>query len=229
MHHKRLAHRSAVRLVALAVLAASAAPLATYADTSPGYVHDSDGKVVTTIYGECVHTLWWKPSMAVPGCDGYKEAAVVVPKPVEHVEPAPAPEPVAPAKPEKVTLDAKTLFNFDKATLRPDGRDKLDTLVAKLKRYPTVIDVQVVGYTDRIGSSAYNKRLSEKRAQTVADYLRSRTDVKRTKYEVLGKGKADPVVECHNTGSAKALIKCLQPNRRVEVNITAETDPGAQQ
>lgn len=229
MHHKSPVNRRASRLVALAVLAASAAPLATYADTSPGYVHDSDGNVVTTIYGDCVHTLWWKPGMAVPGCDGYKEAAVVVPKPVEHVEPAPAPEPVAPAKPEKVTLDAETLFNFDKATLRPEGRDRLDTLVAKLKRYPTVIDVQVVGYTDRIGSNAYNKRLSEKRAQTVADYLRSRTDVKRAKYTVLGKGKADPVVECHNTGSAKALIKCLQPNRRVEVNITAETQPGAQQ
>ncbi len=82
--------------------------------------------------------------------------APVVAPPAPAPAPAPAPTPVA----EKVTLSADTLFDFDKAVLRSDGKEKLDDLVDKLK----AVDVQTIidiGYTDRIGSKAYNLKLSE--------------------------------------------------------------------
>ncbi|MGD2113124.1 MAG: OmpA family protein [Gammaproteobacteria bacterium] len=181
-----------------------------------GYlVGDRGGSVVYTSRGECVHTSSWKPSLAVPGCDNY----------VEKMEPtSAAPVQVAVAEPkrlEMVTLDARTLFAFDKAELRPESRQVLDEMAQRLNDYPEITRVVISGYTDRIGAEAYNKELSRRRAQSVADYLSERTDVRRTGIEVRAMGEAEPLVECRQTGSFKALVECLQPNRRVTVDISA--------
>jgi OOP family OmpA-OmpF porin len=182
-----------------------------------GYLVDTGGgSVVYTSRGECVHTSAWKPSLAVPGCDNY----------VEKMEPAAAaPVQVAAAPPkrlEMVTLDARTLFGFDKAELRPEAKQVLDDMAQRLNGYPDVTQVVISGYTDLIGTEAYNKELSRRRAQAVADYLSARTDVSRTGIEVRAMGEADPLVECHNTGSFKAQVECLQPNRRVTVDVRAK-------
>lgn len=236
MKRLRPPHVSGKHLAGLLVLAATGLPLTGHA-SSPGYLHDRIGQIVTDGYGGCVHVRGWKPSDAVPGCDGVPKRsnlsametpAPAMPAPQPKPQPMPMKKPVPPPKPQKVTLNTDTLFAFNKATLRPQARQRLDEIVRKLKGYPSVTDVTITGYTDRIGTRAYNQQLSERRAEAVAAYLRAHTDVNRTKFQVVGKGEQDPVVTCHGTGSAQALIKCLQPNRRAEVDIKAREVARAQ-
>lgn len=69
------------------------------------------------------------------------------------------------------TLKSDVLFNFNKATLKPEGQQALDQLYTQLSNMdPKDGSAVVLGYTDRIGSEAYNQQLSEKRAQSVVDY-----------------------------------------------------------
>lgn len=137
--------------------------------------------------------------------------------------PPPQPAPATPKAVERVdryTLSATELFEFDKATLRMP-QPKLDEIAAALARDASIGRVTITGYTDRLGSDEYNLRLSQRRAAAVKDYL-VRKGVAASRLEALGKGKANPVVECHDADRAK-LIKCLEPNRRVEVErITVE-------
>jgi OOP family OmpA-OmpF porin len=81
--------------------------------------------------------------------------------------------------------------------------------------------VVVTGHTDRLGTEAYNQKLSERRADAVRDYLVSK-GVPRDKIETIGMGEKQPVVQCDQK-AFKALIECLQPNRRVEVNAKGES------
>jgi OmpA-OmpF porin, OOP family len=81
-----------------------------------------------------------------------------------------------------------------------------------------------VGYTDRIGSDAYNLKLSQRRAQAVKDYLVTK-GIEPNRVYTEGKGEANPVKQCADPspkGEVKSraqLIACLQPNRRVEVEV----------
>ena len=185
-----------------------------------GYVQAPvSGVTVKDPFGLCWRTGYWTPAMATKECDP-ELLPKPKPAPVAVVPPAPAPAPMAP-KPveEKVTLSAETLFDFDKANLRSTGKEKLDDLVGKLKaiNVETIIDT---GYTDRIGSKAYNLKLSERRAESVKAYLVSK-GVPENRILAEGKGKANPVTkpgECKGHISRK-LIKCLQPDRRVEIDV----------
>ena len=79
----------------------------------------------------------------------------------------------------------------------------------------------ITGYTDRLGSDAYNQKLSERRAAAVKTYL-SGKGIEANRLTAQGKGETNPIVTCTETNKAQ-LIKCLEPNRRVEVeNFTAE-------
>jgi len=124
---------------------------------------------------------------------------------------------------QKITLASKALFDFDKAVLRPEGRAAIDSeIIAKLPQVQKLELVLVTGHTDRIGSQQYNQKLSERRADAVRDYLVSK-GVAKDKIETLGMGKTQPVpgVTC-NQKNRKELIACLQPNRRVEVEVKGE-------
>jgi OOP family OmpA-OmpF porin len=141
--------------------------------------------------------------------------------------PAPAPEviietppPPPPAKFEKVVLSVTELFPFNSAKLSMP-QPKLDEIAAVLIADPNITDIDVVGYTDRLGSAKYNQKLSERRATAVRDYLVSK-GVDGSRLKAYGKGEANPLVECHQKKRAE-LIACLAPNRRVEVEqITVE-------
>lgn len=144
--------------------------------------------------------------------------------------PAPAPAPAAPAprqavKPvaEKARIATQVLFDFDRATLRPDGRTALDD-VASRTRGVSVETVIVTGHADRIGGDEYNRRLSTRRAESVRAYLVSK-GLQSGRVYAEGKGETQPVTagKCGNMGpenrrNAK-LIACLQPDRRVEIEI----------
>ncbi|MFC5550452.1 OmpA family protein [Massilia aerilata] len=152
-------------------------------------------------------------------------APVIEPTPVAEA-PAPAPEP-APAPPppparfEKVTLSATELFAFDSATLSMP-QPKLDDIAAALQADPSISDVDIVGYTDRLGSTKYNQKLSQRRADAVREYLVGKgIDAKRL--QAHGKGETNPVVTDCKQKKRSELIECLAPNRRVEVEqITVE-------
>ena len=155
-------------------------------------------------------------------------AAIVEPAPAPVVEPAPAPAPVAePCKPvlETVTISAEKLFGFDKAKLQEGSKPILDEVAAKLKAHPEFELVMVTGHTDRLGSDAYNQKLSERRANTVKNYLISQ-GVDASRLQAVGKGESEPVVACDGVKGRNKLIECLQPNRRVVISDEKQHDAG---
>lgn len=102
------------------------------------------------------------------------------------------------------------LFEFDKFTLNADARKVLEKLVGIIKaKYPNN-EIIVEGHTDNIGSDEYNQNLSEKRAQTVAAYLKNTLGHDKISYRGLGKNK--PIAD-------NATSEGRQKNRRVEIII----------
>lgn len=142
------------------------------------------------------------------------------PAPTPAPTEAPPPPPPPPARFEKVTLSATELFAFDSAKLSMP-QPKLDEIANTLSQNPSLTDITITGYTDRIGSSKYNHKLSLRRANAVRDYLISK-GIDGSRLKAVGRGEENPVAECHQK-KRKELIACLAPNRRVEVEqITIE-------
>jgi outer membrane protein OmpA-like peptidoglycan-associated protein len=146
------------------------------------------------------------------------------PPPAPVAKPAPPPPAPAPAptpQVQKISLDSKALFDFDKAVLKPEGKAAIDSqVVGKLAQVQKLEVVLVTGHTDRLGSDAYNQKLSERRADAVRDYLVSK-GVDKAKIETIGMGEKQPVVQCDQK-NRQELIACLQPNRRVEIQAKGE-------
>ena len=152
--------------------------------------------------------------------------------------PAPAPEPVPAAAPvpvvaaapvaaqpvpvvvTRVNLSADSLFDFDSATVKPPGRVALDKLAVDLRglRYDSI---RVTGHTDRLGSTNYNAGLSSRRAAAVTQYLVQTGGVAPDKVAASGAGETVPVTgaACRGGSATPALVACLQPDRRVEVEV----------
>jgi OOP family OmpA-OmpF porin len=141
------------------------------------------------------------------------------PAPVYVAPPPPPPPP--PVLPRKVSFSEDSLFDFDKASVKAGGQQELDKFAAELKG--TQFDViNVTGHTDRIGSHAYNQKLSERRADAVKGYLMTSAGIAGDKIVAKGVDGAEPVTkagDCKGTKATKALIACLQPDRRVEVEV----------
>ena len=155
----------------------------------------------------------WTPGTAYPGCDG---AAKPPPPPPT---PAAAPAPAAPAAPvaaapkpaaQKVTYAADTFFDFDKYVIKPEGKAKLDDLVAKTKGLNLEVII-AVGHTDNIGTMAYNQKLSERRANAVKDYLVSK-GIEKNRIYTEGKSFKQPIAS-NKTAEGRAK------NRRTEIEV----------
>ncbi|MGX7004108.1 outer membrane protein OmpA [Caballeronia sordidicola] len=157
----------------------------------------------------CWRDAFWTPATANAKCDG----ALVAQAPQPPVAPAPAPV----IQSQKVTYQADALFDFDKAILKPGGKEKLDDLASKIGDLNLEV-VVATGYTDRIGSDKYNDRLSLRRAQAVKAYLVSK-GIEANRIYTEGKGKRNPVTTGCNQKNRKQLIACLAPDRRVEVEV----------
>jgi OOP family OmpA-OmpF porin len=135
----------------------------------------------------------------------------------------PQPEPIGPDVPAfaKMTLAAEVLFGFDKDNLKDEGKKILDVeVVEKMKAHPEVELVLITGHTDLIGDDKYNQKLSERRAAQVKKYIASQ-GIADSRLHAVGKGETQPVVDCKGV-RGKKLIECLQPNRRVVVEIEAQ-------
>src|SRR5687768_1980807 len=216
--------------------ASSASSAGGTPQATPGYVRSSDGRVVLSGSGQCVRSGSWVPSNAAEPCERVARAElppppVAVAPPEPKLEPAPppvaavAPVVVEPPRPviQKLTLSTDVLFDFGKAELKDSGKARLDQLAAEIKG-ADVDEIIAVGHADRIASEDYNQRLSEMRAQAVRDYLtEQRVTAQRVTAE--GRGETQPVTgeDCKKLGaergSNKKLIACLQPDRRVEIEV----------
>ena len=124
--------------------------------------------------------------------------------------PAVAAPPAPPARGTKIAEIPGPNFDFDKATLTPAGRQLVAAAALTLKQNPSV-RVSVDGHTDSIGSEAYNQKLSERRARTVADALVDE-GIARDRLHVQGFGKSRPVAD-NKTAEGRAR------NRRVEIVV----------
>jgi len=121
---------------------------------------------------------------------------------------------IPPQRFEKITLSAKELFAFDEYQVQ-GSQPKLDEIAKALKENPGIGGITITGYTDRLGTNEYNLALSKRRAESVQLYL-VRQGVDRSRLNIVGKGEADPLVKCDEK-EHEALVKCLEPNRRVEI------------
>ncbi|RBA25319.1 outer membrane protein OmpA [Herminiimonas fonticola] len=167
------------------------------------YAQASNGTIVRSGTGLCWHTGYWTPADSVAGCDG---ALVAAAAPAGAAPAGAAPVPTA----EKVTFAADAFFDFDKATLKPEGKAKLDDLASKLNSLNLEVII-AVGHTDSVGSDAYNQKLSIRRAEAVKGYLVNKgVDAKRVYTE--GKGEKQPVAT-NKTAAGRAQ------NRRVEIEV----------
>ena len=183
------------KIISILLLAISSV---AFAQQGPqGYLTDSNGQIVRSGTGLCWHDGYWTPANAVEGCD-----------PVAKKAPVSA----------KITLAADVLFDFNKSTLKPEGKAVLDKIVDNLMGLSTVEVIAITGYTDRIGSDKYNLTLSQKRANAVKAYLAK--TINDNVMVVQGKGKAKPVTgdTCKGPVTNK-LIQCLAPDRRAVIEI----------
>lgn len=152
----------------------------------------------------------------------------------EMAQPAP-PE----VREEVISLSANFLFGFDKYNLRPEAQTTLNELAQRLSR-TEVQSVRVEGNTDFMGSEAYNQRLSEQRAASVVNYLISRgVTAEKITAVGLGESQARMTEQCQNevnnlgrrVSAARkrtALIACIEPDRRVDIRLTATVERPAQ-
>jgi OmpA-OmpF porin, OOP family len=166
---------------------------------------------------------------------GRVPAPAPAPAPVEVPAPAPvpiaqAPAPVpAPARVpapvpvrQRVNLSADSLFDFDKAVLRPDGQTALQAFAQQLQGVE-LESINIEAHTDRLGTESYNQALSLRRAETVKAYLVVNTAIDSAKISTVGKGESTPVTkleDCKGNKPTVKLIACLQPDRRVVVEVT---------
>lgn len=145
--------------------------------------------------------MYWKG----PGCADLPAPAVVAARPAAPVvQSLPVVQPL-PVVPTKTTLGADGLFRFDRSAEGDLRGQTFDRVV-------------VTGHTDRLGAAAYNDALSLARAQTVRQLLvQNGVDAARVRAE--GKGERQPVAHCTGTARTPELIACLQPDRRVEIEV----------
>ena len=133
--------------------------------------------------------------------------------------PAPVAEPQIETK--NFAFSSDVLFAFGKANLKPAAAQALDAMQSEINASGLGnAAIQVNGYTDRIGKEAANLKLSQRRAETVANYIVSK-GAPAANVTAVGYGEANPVTgnTCDAVKGRKALIACLAPDRRVEVQV----------
>ena len=139
----------------------------------------------------------WTPATASPGCDGW-----LAPKKAAAKKPA--------VTQSKITLQADTLYDFNKSDLKPEGKATLDKIAKDLSKIKLEVII-AVGNTDSIGTDAYNMALGQRRAQSVKAYLTSK-GVDGTRIYTESKGKSNPV-------ASNATAEGRAKNRRTDIEV----------
>jgi OOP family OmpA-OmpF porin len=157
------------------------------------------------------------------------QATVTAADPTPAAAPAPTPVPAPAAAPAttllSLTLDASTLFDLNSAELKDAGKEQIDQLVRDLASV-SYDAIAVTGHTDRLGPPDLNQRLSTERADAVRDYL---IDAGIAAASITARGLSNErplttLAQCPGERSP-ALSACLQPDRRVEVQVSGTRAP----
>nr|WP_312327057.1 OmpA family protein [Acinetobacter oleivorans] len=122
---------------------------------------------------------------------------------------------------KRYTLGADALFAFDKSdlnNLNPKGREDLDSLIAELHKLKEIRAIRILGYTDYLGKETYNLNLSQKRAETIKQYFLN-NQINAQVLSAQGLGEHDPVKQCASNLLRNELVQCLEPNRRVIIDV----------
>jgi outer membrane protein OmpA-like peptidoglycan-associated protein len=139
--------------------------------------------------------------------------------------PAAAPQVAGPIVSEHFTVNEDVLFAFDKSSVSdmlPGGHTALDDIAARLNSaYRKLTSIKIIGHSDRIGPNAYNQELSLARALTVRDYLVSR-GLPSNPLVATGVDNGEPVANECPAGRSSETIRCLQPDRRVTIDVIGE-------
>lgn len=221
-------HAKSVLATAVGMVLALGQSAASAEEMVYDYVRDSSGKVVSDGSGDCVRTTF-KDSRDYREECGYK---LVIEKAAD-VSSAPTGtavvilEKATIVKGDKVVAESGVLveeiiinnvqFEFDKAELTPEYRAMLDNASELLKPHRSLLRqglavLNVIGYTDSKGPEAYNQKLSERRAKTVADYLIAQDPSRAAFTRTIGRGEADPLAS-NDTAEGQRL------NRRVVLQV----------
>ena len=180
-------------VITVAASAASAQNVDNWVNSSGLSWKNGDGTL-------CWRDSNWTPATAAANCDGW-----LAPKK------AAAPAAAAPAVTQsKITLQADTLYDFDKASLKPEGKATLDKIAADLNKIKLEVII-AVGNTDSVGSDAYNMALGQRRAQSVKAYLVSK-GVDGSRVYTESKGKSNPV-------ASNATAEGRSKNRRTDIEV----------
>lgn len=166
------------------------------------FLHDRAGALVHSGSGTCVHTGEWQASMGE------------CPTPVA----ATAPAPTVTTLPVTFTfaLNDDAFFKFDSSRLGELGRARLYPLVVSARNADSVVHIDVIGHADPIGTAAYNQRLGMRRAEAVRNYLAGE-GVPADRIQIASAGSALPEVSCPTNLGRAERIRCLAPDRRVDV------------
>lgn len=162
----------------------------------------------------CWRNSNWTPATAAAECDGAIKPVVDTPvaqAPAPAAMPAPAPQPApAPASVISMTMQAETLFDFDKSVIKAAGKAALDALIADLAKV-NLDTLIAVGHTDSTGTEGYNQALAIRRVESVKAYLVSK-GVPSDQIRTEGRGETQPVAT-NKTREGRAQ------NRRVEIEV----------
>jgi outer membrane protein OmpA-like peptidoglycan-associated protein len=163
---------------------------AAYAAPAFDVVKDTNRNIVKNTFGNCVITKW---DSVGDECTG--KAVANISKDLLNV-----------------------YFDFNKSTLNSKEKTKLDTVSKLIKESKEVEAIDIAGFADNIGKDGYNKKLSQRRAETVKSYLAKR-GLKARKLTVEAFGETNPVTKCDPSLAKKDLIACLAEDRRVEIKL----------
>ncbi len=173
----------------LAAVGMMVAPAAASAVTYNDVVKDARGNLVMNTFGNCVITQWQSNT------NQCGKSSLLLSK-------------------EQRTV----YFDFNKSTLNAKEKAKLDEVSKIIAGSKDVASVDIVGFADMIGKPSYNKRLSQRRAETVKSFLATK-GLKTRKVRVEGLGESKSVTNCDPKSDRNALIACLAADRRVEIEL----------
>jgi outer membrane protein OmpA-like peptidoglycan-associated protein len=186
----------------LGAFAVSSTAHAAWTDQS--VVHSiGSGRPVVDFRGNCVRTHFLTTS---DEC-GIRQAAVA--RPLAVIVPR-----------TEIAQDARAVyFDFNSAALRPEAQAKLDSLSTTLRNARDVEHAEIVGYADRIGTAAYNERLSQRRAVAVQNYMTQRGYLNTKVAQVRYLGESQSKTPCPAHATREQMIACLTPDRKVELQV----------
>jgi len=139
--------------------------------------------------------------------------------PVENLGGKTQPLEVKESKTEiRIELAADVLFDFDKADIRPQAADALKQVAGVIREHSRA-GVRIEGHTDAKGSDAYNQKLSERRAQSIRDWLIVKEGLKGIKFATRGFGAKRPVAS-NTKPDGSDDPEGRQKNRRVEIVVS---------